>query len=124
METSEPKATPKTSTKTETKPGKPVKSRADKSKTVTEEQPKSSQVDKAQEVAKQPLLAKEPDQSTQEVEPKSEAVDNVDDLLAAVEAMRAKRPGLRARKSAPSTEEMEKRRLQLRETVGRIWASL
>ncbi len=54
----------------------------------------------------------------------SEPVDNVDDLLAAVEAMRAKRPGLRARKSAPSPEEMENRRLQLRATVGRIWASL
>lgn len=52
------------------------------------------------------------------------AVDNVDDLLAAVEAMRAKRPGLRARKSPPSAEDMDRRRLQLRETVGRILASL
>ena len=51
-------------------------------------------------------------------------VDNVDDLLAAVDAMRAKRPGLRARKSPPSLEEMARRRLQLRETVGRILASL
>lgn len=57
-------------------------------------------------------------------EPKTEANDNVDDLLAAVEAMRAKRPGLRARKTAPSAEEMESRRLKLRETVGRILASL
>lgn len=58
------------------------------------------------------------------VVPDPEPADNVDDLLAAVEAMRAKRPGLRARKSAPSAEEMERRRLQLRETVGRILASL
>ncbi|MCK4507738.1 MAG: hypothetical protein KAU27_04310 [Desulfuromonadales bacterium] len=63
-----------------------------------------------------------------EVAPKAEAetetTENVDDLLAAVEAMRAKRPGLRERKSAPSAEEMDRRRLQLRETVGRILASL
>lgn len=58
-----------------------------------------------------------------EVSP-SESSDNVDDLLAAVEAMRAKRPGLRARKKLPSPEEMENRRQQLRETVGRILASL
>lgn len=53
-----------------------------------------------------------------------ETPDNVNDLLAAVDAMRAKRPGLRARRTPPSTEEMERRRLQLRETVGRILASL
>jgi len=50
--------------------------------------------------------------------------DNVDDLLAAVEAMRARRPGLRARRIPPSAEEMELRRLQLYQTVGRILASL
>ena len=59
-----------------------------------------------------------------EAEAETEITENVDDLLAAVEAMRAKRPGLRARKSAPSAEEMDRRRLQLRETVGRILASL
>lgn len=48
----------------------------------------------------------------------------VDDLLAAVEAMRAKRPGLRARKSPPQAEEIARRKLQLRETVGRILGSL
>jgi len=53
-----------------------------------------------------------------------EPADNVDDLLAAVEAMRAKRPGVRARKVPPSPEEMLRRRQQLRETVGRILASL
>ena len=53
-----------------------------------------------------------------------EVAENVDDLLAAVEAMRAKRPGLRARKTPPSPEEMNRRRLKLRETVGRILASL
>lgn len=58
------------------------------------------------------------------IEPKPAPVDNVDDLLAAVEAMRAKRPGLRARKLPPSSEEMGRRRLQLREIVGRILASL
>lgn len=58
------------------------------------------------------------------VEPEPETAENVDDLLAAVEAMRAKRPGLRARKSAPSADEMGRRRLLLRETIGRILASL
>lgn len=53
-----------------------------------------------------------------------ENAENVDDLLAAVEAMRAKRPGLRARKMPPAPEEMERRRQQLRETVGRVLASL
>lgn len=61
-------------------------------------------------------------------EPKAEPVDdgseNVDDLLAAVEAMRAKRPGLRARRVLPSKEEMERRKEHLRETVGRVWATL
>ncbi len=65
-----------------------------------------------------------PDPVATKADPEPESAENVDDLLAAVEAMRAKRPGLRARKSAPSAEEMDRRKLQLRETVGRIWASL
>ena len=65
-----------------------------------------------------------PDSVATKAEPEPESAENVDDLLAAVEAMRAKRPGLRARKAAPSAEEMDRRRLQLRETVGRILASL
>jgi hypothetical protein len=69
-----------------------------------------------------PVVA--PVEAAPKAEPKTETTENVDDLLAAVEAMRAKRPGLRARKSAPSVEEMDRRRLQLRETVGRILASL
>ena len=54
----------------------------------------------------------------------TETADNVNDLLAAVDAMRAKRPGLRARKTPPAPEEMARRRLHLRETIGRILASL
>ena len=65
-----------------------------------------------------------PEKVPAKIDPEPERTENVDDLLAAVEAMRAKRPGLRARKSAPSAEEMGRRRLQLRETVGRILASL
>jgi len=64
---------------------------------------------------------REPDPKAPEEDATSE---NVDDLLAAVEAMRAKRPGLRARKVVPSAEEMARRKEQLRETVGRILASL
>jgi len=52
------------------------------------------------------------------------ADDNVNDLLAAVDAMRAKRPGLRARKAPPSAEEIQRRRLQLCQNIGRILASL
>lgn len=65
----------------------------------------------------------DPGKITAEVELESEA-ENVDELLAAVEAMRAKRPGSRAPKLPPSTEELRRRRQQLRETVGRILASL
>lgn len=65
----------------------------------------------------------EPGKTTPEVELESET-ENVDELLAVVEAMRAKRPGSRARQLPPSAEEMKRRRQQLRETVGRILASL
>ena len=71
-----------------------------------------------------PAVAPDKVAPEEETETEAETTENVDDLLAAVEAMRAKRPGLRARKSAPSAEEMDRRRLQLRETVGRILASL
>jgi len=56
--------------------------------------------------------------------PVADVAENVDDLLAAVEAMRNNRPGLRARKSPPSVQEIAQRRLQLCQTVGRILASL
>jgi hypothetical protein len=69
------------------------------------------------------------DQSEPVVEAEAAGVEeqqgeNVDDLLAAVEVMRARRPGLRARKLRPSPEELERRRTQLRETIGRILGSL
>jgi len=66
----------------------------------------------------------EPEKVASKEEPEVAPAENVDDLLAAVEAMRAKRPGLRARKLPPSAEEMDRRRQQLCETVGRILASL
>ncbi len=74
--------------------------------------------------AANPSPAVKPVRQTEPKEAEEEAAENVDDLLAAVEAMRAKRPGLRARKTAPSAEEMNRRKEQLRETVGRILASL
>lgn len=76
------------------------------------------------EAARGEAAVDEPDQAASKVELESAPAENVDDLLAAVEAMRSKRPGLRVRKSPPSAEEMDSRRLQLRETVGRILASL
>jgi len=74
--------------------------------------------------AANPSPAVKPARESEPKGPADEAAENVDDLLAAVEAMRAKRPGLRARKTAPLAEEMNQRKEQLRETVGRILASL
>jgi len=48
----------------------------------------------------------------------------VDDLLAAVEALRARRPGMRPRKKIPTPEELRRRRQELYANVGRILASL
>lgn len=75
--------------------------------------------------ATKPAAKAEP---TPEVAPQAAEEDktpeSVDDLLAAVEALRANRPGLRARKIAPTAEEMKSRKEQLRVTVGRILATL
>ena len=54
----------------------------------------------------------------------AESADNVDDLLAAVEALRNRSSGLPARRSAPSEQELARRRSELCQTVGRILASL
>jgi len=98
-------------------PAKPVKPAPSPEKKASSASPTSNGL----EVKKTPARSvKVPPQ----VAPEPEATENVDDLLAAVEAMRAKRPGLRARKTPPSPEEMNRRRLKLRETVGRILASL
>lgn len=66
-------------------------------------------------------------QSKQESLP-TEAVSsdqaNVDDLLAAVEELRTRRPGVRSRKKPPSPEELMRRRQELRKNIGRVLASL
>jgi hypothetical protein len=49
---------------------------------------------------------------------------NVDDLLAAVEGLRTRRPGVRTRKKPPSPEELKRRRQELCENLGRLLASL
>jgi hypothetical protein len=98
-------------------PAKPVKPTPSPEKNASSANPISNDLE----------VKKTPAQSvnvTPQVAPEPETTENVDDLLAAVEAMRAKRPGLRARKTPPSPEEMNRRRLKLRETVGRILASL
>ena len=97
----------------------PAKQPVEKSKASTDE---LAQELKAQAKTKESKPA--PEDKAPVTKPGTDDSDNVDDLLAAVEAMRAKRPGLRARKVMPSAEEMERRREQLRETVGRILASL
>ena len=56
--------------------------------------------------------------------PPPEGVAEVDDLLAAVEALRTRRPGMRPRKKIPTPEELRRRRQELYANVGRILASL
>jgi len=49
---------------------------------------------------------------------------NVDELLAAVEELRTRRSGIHARRTPPGPEELQRRRHNLRESLGRILASL
>jgi hypothetical protein len=49
---------------------------------------------------------------------------NVDELLAAVEELRTRRSGLHARRPPPGPEELQRRRLELRESLGRVLAAL
>lgn len=126
-ETTTPKAEPKSVAKVKVTPDKTEKE-ANKNKTAVAENVAEKQeppkIDATNKLAEEDETATASEKIKPGGKQESEPADNVDDLLAAVEAMRAKRPGLRARKSAPSAEEMEKRRTLLRETVGRIWASL
>lgn len=50
--------------------------------------------------------------------------ERVDDLLAAVEGLRAKRPGLAQRKKPPTPDEIRIRRKELSEKLGHLLASL
>jgi hypothetical protein len=52
------------------------------------------------------------------------ALANVDELLAAVEELRTRRSGHHARRPPPGPEELQRRRHDLREGLGRILASL
>jgi len=103
---------------------KPAVSRVDPSSTSAKNKPVVETVASSKPATKQSPVA----EPVRESEPKAPEEDvpaeNVDDLLAAVEAMRAKRPGLRSRTTAPSAAEMDRRKEQLRETVGRILVSL
>ena len=49
---------------------------------------------------------------------------NVDELLAAVEELRTRRSGLHARRLPPGPQELQRRRLELRESLGRVLAAL
>lgn len=54
----------------------------------------------------------------------AEQPERVDDLLAAVEGLRAKRPGLAQRKKPPTPDEIRIRRKELSEKLGHLLASL
>ena len=103
---------------------RPVVSVAAHGSTVEKKKPAVATVTSSKPAAKQPTAVEPPQKPSPDVPEEDVAAENVEELLAAVEAMRAKRPGLRARKTAPSVEEMNRRKVQLRETVGRILASL
>jgi hypothetical protein len=103
------------------KPQPDVKKAADEPAPAKQKTPFEETVSK-QSVSKS--VAPSPEEKTKKEEPEDGEADGVDDLLAAVEAMRAKRPGLRARKLPPTAEEMDRRKQQLRETIGRILVSL
>jgi hypothetical protein len=57
-------------------------------------------------------------------EQEQQAQANVDELLAAVEELRTRRSGLHARRPPPGPEELQRRRLELRESLGCVLASL
>ena len=54
----------------------------------------------------------------------TETAEGVDELLAAVENLRARRPGVASRKKQAGPTEMKKRCLEFKENLGRILASL
>ena len=103
---------------------KPAVSRVDPGSTSAKKKPVVETVASSKPAAKQSPVVEPARESEPKAPEEDVPAENVDDLLAAVEAMRAKRPGLRARTAAPSTEEMDRRKEQLRETVGRILVSL
>lgn len=115
---------------TQTKPSvtitaeKPAVSRVDPSSTSAKNKPVVETVASSKPATKQSPVAEPVRESETKAPEEDVPAENVDDLLAAVEAMRAKRPGLRSRTTAPSAAEMDRRKEQLRETVGRILVSL
>ena len=89
----------------QTKQEKPAaKVEAAKVKAAPVEEKKPVAAVASSETAKKEAPVVAPDPVATQADPEPETAENVDDLLAAVEAMRAKRPGLRARKAAPSAE--------------------
>ena len=72
----------------------------------------------ARETTKQPVPPPAADEQVQR------AQANVDELLAAVEELRTRRSGLHARRPPPGPEELQRRRLELRESLGRVLAAL
>lgn len=103
---------------------KPSPSVTDHSPTVAKKRPVDETVTSSDPVIKQ-SPADNLDLVTElETSEENTISENIDDLLAVVEAMRAKSTGLRARMAAPSAEEMKLRKEQLRETIGRILATL
>ncbi len=84
-----------------------------------------------QEPEKKAVASPAPEPRVQQAEPElssgdapKETAEGVDELLAAVENLRARRPGVASRKKPPSPAEMKKRCLEFKENLGRILASL
>lgn len=92
--------------------------------TVAKKQPAAANASSSKPVTKQSSAEKSGPETQPETPADNTLSENVDDLLAAVEAMRAKSTTLRTHKTVPSAEEIKARKEQLRETVGRILATL
>lgn len=86
------------------------------------------QISGQREIAPSPAVTRQqqtiPAEQTATRDESSEVDESVNDLLAAVEALRAKRPGLQARRKSLKPAEMQKRRIGLRQNVGRLLVSL
>jgi len=76
----------------------------------------------AAEPNREPVRQPVPPRPADEREQRAQA--NVDELLAAVEELRTRRSGIHARRPPPGPEELQRRRLDLRESLGRILATL
>lgn len=110
-----------TAEKTAATPPEPAKAAAPaKKKAATTRKPaKKAEVSPTSEPSAPPA---EPERPSRDAA--ADETEGVDELLAAVENLRARRPGVASRKKQPSPAETKKRCQEFKENLGRILASL